>query len=433
MAFLLSVLLKIVFLVRWSIMSQSGKDAKSIIDKIVVIRRIIVSLFFICFLAFIISIACEIKNATSVYEFLGGPSLPNFVSSKSISEIVKIIGLSSVLIGIICANMDKEILGLSYLEIFQNTFKEYRIYSCVHIIFVLLCCGLSVTGFTESSWITLAVVFLGTCYQVLVVSYSIFNIRAIEKLAYNVWETRANGNVRKSKDDEDRITYMKRYAMCLAKNIPEKGNKYYDGYLYNFTTMLVGFAKKNKENNVKSMSEIWRLLKQNSVIADNENLVEDVMLLLIKRVNDIQISENEEVDKDDMLCKMISGYIVSEFNELQETTPRGELLELSSCFNRIRVIQYNMQTCLEQKYQQIVEIMFDFIRTNMYILLWVYFQCEKVVLTQDLLMIIPEKKNEKYTNEILEILIKPFVDKKEVYDTYVHLAKGQLNCRVVVE
>lgn len=381
--------------------------------KLKIFQIIIICLLGFLVTLFMISTGFEVFGKTSVYGLNNFPTIPLFAQAPAIYEVIAIIGFSSLLIGLIYANMDKKMLGLDYSIILRSVFNLYNICSICHVIAVLCCVAFSSTGYTEGAWLSLGVVFLGSVYQVCVVYNLIFNSKCCEELARFVWNKRLTTSGADLSND----------LCCLAREIPEKGTKYYDLYLECFAHLFIGYANTSKENessNLKVYSDIWYIFLHNSNVSCNEVITEDFILELLRYPN----LYNKENECTDALCRITSGYIVSYINDMR--IKNDNHLDFHLIFQEIHKYKYGFD--IENNY---LESVLNCIYTNVYLLMWIYFWFNETELTYELITDeLPKAKNDKYIKEILNMLFKSVYKQSFVGTEILDIAMAQLDGRL---
>lgn len=369
--------------------------------------------------AFILSIKYECCEGSSfIVTICPIIKCPVFLRAPAIFEVVKVIGLSNVLIACIYAKLDEKILGLTYSEILHSRFKGYSVYSIIHIILTLCCISLSFCGLTESSLISLAIVSWGFFYQCCIFYKLILNKDKCVKLSFFTWIKK------KEKNKENLLNDL----LTLAETFPVNNAQHYKTHLECFAIFIFDFTQNDtKLFKVNQLSQVWDRLSKNQNIMKNKYSIQDIFQELF------YLADEETSEKvKHCLCEVMSGYIINQICILQEQPNLqcmnegfSKLVEVS--YNTIDNLSKSTSTKLETKTQE--ELKADFgncIKTNLYILLWLYFQDNRICMTQQLLNIKPKDKNEKYIDKIVEELFPSFVNGQENIEFALKIAKTQL-------
>lgn len=147
-------------------------------------------------------------------------SVRSIISSSSIIEVTKAIGLSSVLMGWIYSSLDKEELGLRYRYLLEFHYRHYGFFVILHIASVLICLWLAHVEYIESACIGIIILLSGLILQWRVLrNIVLFSIKR-ENTAVNAWIYLAKVAT-ENKNVEQQFELLEQ----MAKAISERGIK----------------------------------------------------------------------------------------------------------------------------------------------------------------------------------------------------------------
>lgn len=143
------------------------------------------SVFFV--LAFF-SWGCKLFCDSHLFSCLYKCWYPDAFQAKGAYEVVKAIGLCSLIVPWIYKKWDELSFGLPYKRYIDKNFKLYKLMSVAQILVTLLCLAASGDGVRECAWLSLAAVIFGLAYQWCVFSELILRDELRIRLAPELWK-----------------------------------------------------------------------------------------------------------------------------------------------------------------------------------------------------------------------------------------------------
>ncbi len=339
---------------------------------------------------------------------------PKFMEASVVFEVIKIVAFSTVLVGCIYSNMNKKMLGLTYYEIINSQFYHFKFFSIVHIIATFLCLVFSAAGFSEIANITLGLVLCGFIYHWLVLYYIVLNPNKCADFATAVWQEKAE-------KPEELYTHL----LLLAKSIPTKESPHYSAHIKSFSLLLTRFAKEN-QCNTEEISAIWNCIFLNQDTVNNKDINGDIFQQLLT----FHIAEND-VDLQNWILKIVSGYIISELNDIEDGLDREHM---DNCYNKlifkVPLFAIRLSREIPSAQRTICDELIKFINVIMFLYAWVIFQFNIInlpVQIWDVCQNIVEKDN--YYFYFGEIVNYKFLNKGKTpsqIQAAIDIAKSQL-------
>lgn len=150
-----------------------------------------ISLIFWFFLA--ASVICKVIFQKGICSCIAGSLgyvlIPSaIVNTESILEVAKTIGLGSLFVAWIYAELGKSELGKPYVDLLKDFCSRYYLRTFSHIAAVLACIWLSITGTIESSFLALVIVMVGLVDQAIVLTRFIFYSKRRKEIAITRWK-----------------------------------------------------------------------------------------------------------------------------------------------------------------------------------------------------------------------------------------------------
>lgn len=388
-------------------------------------NRTITLITFIMFVILIVTLVASVISEWHRGDSLLGNYLrvhnikcPVFIQAPSILEVIKIVGVSGVLIGWIYANMDKTMLGLTYSDILHSQFRFNSLFSIIHIISILSCVAVSSAGLSESSILSLAITLIGFLYQWVVFYRLILNSEKCVNMAKLTWDKRI------SKNDK-----LETNLLCLAKTLPTKDSQYYQAHLSCLAKMFVRIIENsNSTKQLSLISQAWNVIFVNADFK-NELILQELTIEILKT--------NNSADAEKFLCEIISGYIVSQISEIKSASKYDNMnYEFFELAQRLRMFVYRLSLEKElgdsnQNVKTAILTLSNCINTNIHLLLWVYFQEGFLYLTSDLLKILPVQKRDENFEQIIQLLFRKHnLNDFDKLEKEIKIARIQLNKRL---
>lgn len=382
-------------------------------------KKTFFGLFFIITILVVISLYYEFFKGHSV---LGGEfkmRCPVFLQASSIYEVIKVIGLTNILIGWIYAKIDNKMLSISYSEILNSQFPLYGLFAMFHFLATLACIAVSKAGLSESSILLLIATLLGFLYQGIVFYKIILSSKKCEALAKLTWQE-------KIKDVED----LDINALNLAGNLPEPGAKYYGSYLECFTDLFIESLKNDKtKNKFDLILHVWDNLNRKNISEQNLNTRQreiDIFKRIFKELK-------RETNSEDIICQIVSAYItyrIIDFNS--KSTDLNITEDFTILLRDISNIIYALNSAsIEDKC--LFEAFSDCARTTIYLLTWVYFFDGRIDLTTILREEIPQKVRTSFFDDVIESLFPDYIENREKLHQAIDFGKKMIKKRIEVK
>lgn len=132
-----------------------------------------------------------------------------FLNLKAMQAVAKTIGVCSILIAWIYAELDKQELGVKYSTALKQICREYHILVIVHIASILICVWMTECENYEISAISMIIILLCVCLQSIVFVGFIHNSELRKECVVSYWKEQIeNGNLELEE------------TACLERGIP---------------------------------------------------------------------------------------------------------------------------------------------------------------------------------------------------------------------
>ena len=377
-----------------------------------IMYRFMIFIYGISFILILSSIVTELLTGDSIVANISSIKCPPFMKASVVFEVIKVVGFSNIFVGWIYKELDKKMLGLSYSDILYNQFYNYNFFSVCHITVTILCLAFAAAGLSESSLICLLLVLFGFAYQWNIAYCLILNSNKCENLAILTWQEY-------KKQTETLLPNL----LCIAKTIPSNESKYYNSHLNCFSSLFIEFVLTYPHGDkLKQISEIWDSIINNENVVGNEHIFEVVFIKLfenIKSIEDIKF-------KNDCLCEISCGCLVSDlFKAMNDKKAVSFDVAFDKILQKYELLISELSKSVEDN-DEIKKELFNCIKTNLFLLLWVYFQFDFLNLSKERLSIIPDEKRDEYFDNMINVLFNNrFYDDKRLKDV-VSIARIQL-------
>lgn len=193
------------------------KNVKNIINVITIFKCFIFGFLALLILDLFIALLGKIENCeySGLISRLCGwldckqPLASCFLNLEAMQAVAKTIGVCSILIAWIYAELDKQELGVKYSTALKQICREYHILVIVHIASVLICVWMTECGNYEISVISTIIILLCMCLQATVFVGFIQNRELRKECAVAYWKKQ----VEKSPPKLEELA-------CLERGIP---------------------------------------------------------------------------------------------------------------------------------------------------------------------------------------------------------------------
>lgn len=182
----------------WLLSMICEKSEKARLRRMAIrIRHIIVlieCLITILWAVILVSFISECLNSPSVFRLICNRPWPitKLMNEEAIQEVAKTIGISSILVIWIYAELGREQLGVKYSELLKNICPYYHLFVIIHIVTVLVCIWVTELKFIESSSLALLVISFGLVQQAIILITFILTPALRERLALDYWARELN-------------------------------------------------------------------------------------------------------------------------------------------------------------------------------------------------------------------------------------------------
>lgn len=299
--------------------------------------------------------------------------IPSILSTEAILEVAKTIGVGSLFVAWIYAELGKHELGKRYVELLHVFCGGYHLRTISHILAVLACIWLAVSGILESAGFALLIAMVGLWDQAVVLVRFIFNADRRKDLAIAQW--RRTFKLSQTQQDDSQMIclsdlYMLEDVISVRDNCFENLCDCLAGailkHIRNYPSANTRRSK--EESTIISISHIWERLLESRT--ENEQ-----SMLLFKLMSQFETNCGET--ERYFIC---SGYLLwlcrHYAKEAADSCQKdGDVLgmvlsDISHINHKTDDQGSRMGTCLD----------------TLYILLaWMHFLCNDIVLHQELL------------------------------------------------
>lgn len=390
------------------------------------IPNTMVIIYLLLFIACFASLNSELSTGKPLLVHYFNLNYPIFMRASAIFEIISLLGFSNVLIGLVYANLDKTMLGLTYSEIVLSSFPLYNLFTVLHILITVVCIAISASGMDESSVICFIAVICGFFYQWTVIVNVVLDSKKCEIIAFNVWEQK----LKNDKLYKDSLNDLQHIVESFCYN-----NKHYQAHLKILCTALINVSSTEVEPKIaiQDISYIWNELLKSPSQAANSHVAEDIF-------NELQNRDEQDFDKEnkrDCLCRIISGFIIQQINLTRENTNANINESFIRIYRRIALVVYNLSsadilfsTDIDEAFSP-KRFIVECICANLFVLACVCMCLKTLNINNELYEIAPKEYHEdsdvlKYISEIIELLrIAPLFQREKI-ESAVIVAKKHL-------
>lgn len=380
-------------------------------------------LFIFCFA----SLNSEFSTGQTLLAHYFDLSYPMFMQASTVLKIISLLGFSNVLIGLVYANLDKTMLGLTYSEIVFSSFPLYNLFTVFHILTTVMCVAVSASGIDESSVICFIAVLCGLVYQWVVIVNVVLDSNRCETLAILVWKKRLE-NVNQYKDILNNL-------QRLAESFPPNSTKHYQAHLKIFCYAFKKFSSLDNDPKmmIKDNSYVWSKVLKSPNQTINLLITEDVFRELF--CFDEHATDHEE--KKECFRRIASGYVIQQVAPIRENTTANIDDAFIRVYKRMALTIYNLTFYDSFSYDfsenefDVRKFTLEYIGANMFVLAYTCMCLKTIEVNKELYEIAPKEyhksfDNFKYTRETIELL--KFVPKSQddKINVVIDAAKMQL-------
>jgi|GEM_PF-5062594 len=362
---------------------------------------VILFFYFIFVFCICISLYCEYKTGNSWFaNNCSNIVCPIFLQASAIFETIKIVGFTSLLVGIVQSNLDKKMIGLKYSDILSLRFPLYNLFSAMHILLTLVCIITSSTGLSESALLSFGGVLIGFIYQWCIFVLLVVSSHQCENMAVYAWKKILQQN------DTELLTVL----LQLIDTLPKSDSTRYKAHLQCLVYTLDKYIRvEHDDKQLFNLIMCWnRLLNVYSDESKN-SVAEDVLRELLHP----DLCENNK-----NISVVSSAYVAQQFLQFEKdndhNTNNNVFEQLGT---RIIGVMDNIEyvNSMQKIHNQTKCDMYDSFCTNVYSITWVYMMIGQETIAPELLNILPNKVDFTYVEKLVEILFKPAHAQKQYY------------------
>lgn len=362
------------------------------------IKKFFLVLFSLIIILVAISLFTEYFFGHSFFAGICKMKCPVFLQANSIYEVVKVIGLTNILIGWIYAKLDNTMLGLTYSEILKSQFPMYALFAGLHFLSTLGCVAVSKAGLSESSILLLLAILIGFIYQGIVFYKIILSSKKCEYLAKLTWF-----------EKKEEIDELKTNILNLAECMPEFGDKNYESHRICFVNLLIKCLNGNLQGEFDLILNIWDRLNKNTNLCNSRNIEQrdqDIFKSMF-------LNLEEEKESKKVICLFMSGYIAYIIADCDSKSQNLNMnVEFKTLIRAVNNIIYTLNSVSSEN-TALFDFFYDSTKTTLYLLVWVYFFDHRLKLTENLLEEIPRKEESQLFSYIIDVLFPEYIRDRE--------------------
>lgn len=240
-------------------------------------------------------------------------ALPVLVNAGVVKEVIKVLGVGTVLIAVVFHNFDKQMLGIRYQDLVNEfTGGHFVLTSVGHVVAVIICLAASSAGMTESACLSLGAVIFGFGYQWVVLYYIIWSPQESE--------TQAKIYIQRRVERGERDILLR-----IAPTIPGETELHHRAHRESVADAMVAFAKtiaESKDKSIeivqKSVQEIanwWTLTFTSDCVRKNDALS---LALFLEICSSEKLQSAEKALRDSVIYHLCCGYIIAKWEWWQQ-------------------------------------------------------------------------------------------------------------------
>ena len=311
-----------------------------------------------------------------------------FFYPDALGEIAKTIGVFSLFIVWIYAELGKCELGWQYTDLLATFCRHYHLRALSYILAILACIYIATIDILESASFAMLIAVLGLWDQTQVLVSFIFNSSVRKELAIRKWDQKFTG--KSSGNNQVNLPTLHK----LADNISVK-----DSYFDNLCECMANGIKEFMTHNNPEVAGSNRLFaSDNPVVIINishiwERLLDgrpnhERSMLLYNVLKYIDIDKNSQDNEDYMKERLIvcAGYLLQEiryykkaFHSISDSENKV-LIQILSDINQLKHKQGTSQHRETCDQADIIACMDSLFAT----LVWMHFLCNNIILSQEL-------------------------------------------------
>lgn len=310
----------------------------------------------------------------------------SFFSPGAFGETAKTVGVFSLFVVWIYAELGKSELGRRYTELLPTFCKHYHFRALSYILAILACVFIAKSNILESASIAMTIAALGLWDQALVLASFIFNPSVRKTLAVQRWEE----TFKKEKNGScDPLSLSELYI--LAENISIKDD-FFEKVCDCMAKGMLAFLKQsdspllNGVEQITNISYVWEKMLGGRPDYERGILTNNVLKYIDQNLQENGTDERIQI----MVC---GGYIQQQIRHYTETSHPASghinkvLIQILSDICQIKHRQGNVGAVMNGDQTGINDAHLntsDCLETLFALLVWMHFICNNIVLDQEL-------------------------------------------------
>ncbi len=340
-----------------------------------------------------------------------------FFSPDALREVAKTVGVFSVFIAWIYAELGKYELGFQYTELLATFCEHYHLHALSYILAILACIYITTIDILESAGIAMVIAALGLWDQARILVSFIFNSKVRKELAIEKWRQR----FKEMTDGKSVISLSDLYK--LADNISVK-DIYFDKLCSCLSEGVLAFLKHSSSSasdesmNIIDISHVW-----DRMLDGRPNHERSILLYnVLKHINEILHCDDDK-KKQIIIC---AGYLqrqIRYYTKMSCPVSDKDSNMLIHVLSDISQLQHKLGNAQADKQMEII----DCLDTLYALLIWMYFLCNNIVFDQDLQAFITRYKQVygEHFKDVFEAFIRCTFD-NEACENYYNTAWHQV-------
>lgn len=324
---------------------------------------------------FAVSVCMKLLLGRGIVASIPGVTVTHgaLLSPGSLLEVAKTLGICSLFIVWIYAELGKSELGRRYTELLSDFCRCYHLRALSYILAILACLYIATAGILESAGIAMLIAVLGLWDQARVLVGFIFKPAVRKELAVRQWNQLFSASLKGSSAE----TSLSDLYM-LADNISAK-DEYLDKLCENMAKGVLSYINKEKPffaingDSIITISHIWERLLGGR--PDHEQLL--ILHHVLRHTEDSLKNDQLINEKRFFVC---AGYLYWLFRnctkavESSTAEPGDDLLrmmlDLDLLHQKLHNTQKELVDCLNTLYASFC---------------WMFFLCNKIIFSQEML------------------------------------------------
>lgn len=290
-------------------------------------------------------------------------------------EVAKTLGICSLFIVWIYAELGKSELGRRYTELLSDFCKHYHLRALSYILAILACLYIATAGVLESAGIAMLIAVLGLWDQARVLVGFIFSPAVRKELAVRQWDRLFSVN-RSAEGKIIEISLSDLYM--LADNISAE-DEYLDRLCGNMAKGILSYINKGRlffmtsGDSIITISHVWERLLGGR--PDHEQLL--ILHHVMNHIEDYLKNDRQMKEKRIFVC---AGYLYWRFRYYTKPMEPGTaelgddllrmMTDLDLLHQKLHNTQKELMSCLNMLYASFC---------------WMFFLCNKIKLSQEML------------------------------------------------